>query len=535
MITAALHIRTKLAFITLGIYGALGIITCRLMYLQIHLMSTFFSRSQKNFLRIDRIPSPRGNIVDRHGTLLVTNRPVVHLYWQGNGNHTFDGQAMRIFKLLEPIIGKSLVGSPEQLQELRDHERHYKKALLAQNISFEQLSQIEELLEHPQVRMTTHCERFYPYSTLASHTLGYLTAINAEPVGKMGLEMLLQEELKGEPGSLERTINSYGKNLREVEIKKALAGSTIETTLDLPLQRIAEQVFPVDQAGSFILMDPETGALVSLVSRPTFDPALFLSSITVQGWQELQEKRCFVNRAFNACYPPGSFFKLVTISAALEQGLTTPQSSVLCQGHTTFCGRQYHCAHLEGHGCLSICQAVAKSCNILFFNIGKHIDIDLLADYAHRFGLGSKTGTLFTEKEGLIPTRAWKRRTYDERWWQGETLSAAIGQSFLLVTPIQIARMIAGIFSGSLPKPRILASEPIELEPLNIQPDTLAFLRQTMLLAVTEGTGQRVHHIKHIRIYGKTSTAQTSQLDKRELGVRFLEIGWFAAHFTYKD
>ena len=154
---------------------------------------------------------------------------------------------------------------------------------------------------------------------------------------------------------------------------------------------------------------------------------------------QLAEKHPFLNRAFNACYPPGSLFKIVTLSAALENGYITPESYWFCNGLIEFAGREYHCSNKHGHGLLNTEQALAHSCNIMYFELAKRMNIDLLADYAHRYGLGLKTNVMFAEKEGLVPTNAWKRRVKKEKWWPGETLSAAIGQSYLLVTPLQIA------------------------------------------------------------------------------------------------
>ena len=161
--------------------------------------------------------------------------------------------------------------------------------------------------------------------------------------------------------------------------------------------------------------------------------------------------------------------------------------------------------------------------------------VDQIAHYARLFGLGEKTGIIFHEKEGLVPTSTWKLETKGERWWPGETLSVAIGQSFLAVTPIQIARMISSIFTASLTKPRILIDEPIQQQPLNLKPETLEFLQESMRAVVTKGTGHRVSHVKNIEIYAKTSTAQVSGLQKRNLDTSYLEHGWFVAYFRYKE
>ncbi len=171
----------------------------------------------------------------------------------------------------------------------------------------------------------------------------------------------------------------------------------------------------------------------------------------------------------------------------------------------------------------------------MFYEIGKDIDIDLLAQYAFKFGLGKKTGIIFPEQTGIVPSKEWKQEHKGEQWWPGETLSVSIGQSFLLVTPIQVARMIASIFTGYLITPRILSDEPIIKEPLDIAPETISFLQESMKSVVTRGTGKRINKVKDIEIYAKTSTAQISTFRKRTLNTAFLEHGWFVAHFQYKN
>ncbi len=511
-------------------------IIVRLFHLQIILQHNFYTKSQKNFLRIETIPPLRGTILDRNNELLATNRPTTNIFWQGTGKAKFSEEQLKTMELLETILGKQLLTDERTLENIKFAERRYQKVLLASDIPFEQLSQIaEQLSEQKNIFITTHFKRFYPYKSFASHLLGYLNRIDMEMFGKMGLEKIFEDTLKGERGQKLKTINSVGRNLSETEVKKAEAGKNIQTTLDINLQQIVEKVFPEDFVGTFIIMDPADGGILALLSRPTFDPALFLEPMQEEDWKSLQEKKPFLNRAFNALYPPGSIFKLVSISALLEQKLITPDSCWNCQGYSEFAHRQYYCNNRTGHGWLNVEQSLAHSCNILFYEQGKKIHIDTLADYAHRYGLGEKTEIMFAEKEGLIPTAAWKKRVKNERWWPGDTLSVIIGQSYLLVTPIQVARMISAIFTGNLVTPRVLMEEEVVKKQVNISLETRKFLQQCMYRAVKEGTGQRVKYIKDIKVYAKTSTAQTSSWEKRELGGEYLEHGWFAGYVSYKD
>lgn len=512
-----------------------SMIAMRLFVLQITLAETFIKQGERNFIRTERIASPRGNIVDRNGILLVTNRPVNSLYWNGSGNRTFTPEQCAIITELEHILGANFFNDEMHNNELKYAERHYKKCLLTRDLSIEQLSKIQERIpQHANLIIDTDFERLYPFRSFASHILGYLSCIQSGQEGRMGIEKVCDELLKGHDGSTLKIINSFGKSLSETTIEQPNVGAEIRTTIDATLQSIVEEVFPKMHAGAFIVMDPSDGAILALCSQPSFDPNIFLKPIMPDEWNVLQtSKQPFINRAFTAHYPPGSIFKLITMSAALETGLVRPDSTVFCSGNYTFAGRKYWCHNKHGHGRLTAGQALEQSCNIIFYETAKRIDIDLLADYAYRFGLGQKTDSLFPEKDGLVPSHAWKRNAKGEKWWPGETLSAAIGQSFLLVTPIQVARMISSIFTRYLVKPRILADEPIEKTPLNIRLETLEFLRTSMQKVVTVGTGQR-SRVKDIQVYAKTSTAQISDLSKRELGEQYLEHGWFVSHFSYK-
>jgi penicillin-binding protein 2 len=516
---------------------ALLIIIARLVYLQVNLTDHFFARSQKNFLRTEAIPTQRGSIVDRNGKLLATNRPVINIYWQGTGHGSYTKEQTEILKQLEIILAQPILNDPSLKTRITQSERTYKETHIASDITLEQLSKIEEAFpNHPNISIKTTFKRHYPHRSCASHVLGYLgRSLDIEPSGKMGLEKILEDILRGQEGMIQKTINSVGRKLAEQELRASLIGKNIQTTIDLNLQKVCEKVFPQKHTGSFILMEPESGDIMALVSRPDFDPNIFLDSISTDYWNNLQEKKPFINRAFTAAYPPGSIFKLVTISAALEYDLIATDSTWQCNGFVKSGKRKHWCHLRSGHGELNTSQALAQSCNILCYEIGKNIDIDQLAHYAHKFGLGQKTNILFPEKEGLIPTRQWKLETKGEHWWQGETLSASIGQSFLLVTPIQTACMISSIFTGYIPTPRLLSIEKTDHRPLEIAESTRDFLKQSMKLVVTTGTGKRVSKVNDMEVYAKTSTAQTSAYSKRNLGASYKEHAWFVAHITYKE
>ena len=527
-------ISLKLRHITTCILTVSFIIACRLIYLQIIQQHLLYIQSQKNFLRIEKIKSPRGNILDAHGQLLATNRPSTDLYWHGTGNHHLSEEQQEILERIRIITGYDVQTDPDMQAELNHVEYLRKELLLVEDLTFEQLSQLEEqFAAQPNILIKTNFKRHYPHQHIACHAIGYIGSLNFEDIGKMGIEKICEQELKGLEGARLHTINSSGTSLAERELNKGSAGKDIYMTIDLDLQHIAESTFPIDQSGIIIAMDPLDGSIRALVSRPDFDPELFLRHITKEDWENLQEKQPFLNRAFNACYPPGSIFKIVTMSAALEHGTIKQDASWFCPGYYSYAGRNYGCHLHTGHGTLTTCECLTHSCNIPFYEIGKRINIDFIADYAKRYGLGIKTGAPFNEKEGLVPNKAWKRKYKHERWYPGETLSVAVGQSFLLVTPIQIARMIGSIFTQTLVKPRILVDDPIFKEQLNIRPETLDFIKRSMKDVVIHGTASRVGKINGFQIYAKTSTAQVCALTKRDLGKQYVEHSWFASYIQY--
>jgi len=509
------------------IISVLLLIEAKLFYLQIPLANFLLNKSQKNFTRIKPILPLRGDILDCKGRILATNKPIIQLLWQGTGNISLDRTQLALLNSLQTLSGQAL--SREKIKMIQRAERYKTSVNLILDLEQSQLIQLLEIFPHNRnIKIEHNFKRYYPHMRTACHILGYLNRIDEQYIGKSGLEGMFQQQLHGHEGQKKFIINSVGSPLYQQDIRQALMGKDIKTTIDLSLQRIAEELFPSESAGAFLLFDPETGAVRALVSRPNFDPGLFLNPVDTEQWKGLQQGSPFLNRALSACYPPASIFKLVTMSAALEQGIISIHDKTMCRGFRLFCGRRYHCANRFGHGLLTTKEALAHSCNIMFFDIGKKISIDTLAEYAYRFGLGQKTGIIFSEKAGLIPTSAWKKMYKGEAWWAGETLSCVMGQSYLWVTPLQIARLIGGIFEGFLVKPRLLEQEPVTSAPLQIQQSTREFLQESMKLVVDEGTGKLVGLVKDIHIWAKTGTAETSS------NKQTAPHAWFVAYFYYK-
>ncbi len=444
---------------------------------------------------------------------------------------------MTTIERLRTILGTNSI--PEEA--LLIFEKRGEECIICADLPFEQLSCImEQCSLSNNLAIKTDSMRFYPYATLGCHVIGYFRGAPAGQgtfgQGTFGLERMYEEQLRGEPGEFAVVVNANGQSLESRNVKEARDGSVLETTLDFDMQSIAEELFSENQIGALIAMDPRNGSLLAVVSRPEFDPNMFVGPVDDATWKRCIETKPFVNRAFSACYPPASLFKLVTTTAALEEGIATPQSCWCCTGSIMLGNSEFHCNKDKiGHGTLNFEEAIAQSCNIAFYDIGKRINIDRLAHYAQLYGLGAPTGISLPERSGLIPTSSWKKRTLHEPWWQGETVQVCIGQTYVMVTPLQVARMVGSIFTGSLVTPRILAHEPMTKTELPFAVSTRKFIQKAMKSAIAHGTGRTLCNLKNMEIYGKTGTAQTNNRSKHELGGEFLPHGWFAVYAQYKN
>ncbi|MGE0010471.1 MAG: penicillin-binding transpeptidase domain-containing protein [Candidatus Babeliales bacterium] len=511
--------------VLLCLFGIMG----RLVHLQLYHYQTLLAKSRKNFLRHETIWPQRGNILDCNGNLLVTNRPATDLYWQGTGNRPLTHEQLAILEIVQEIENKTF--DDELLQLVKRAERMSTQQLIIDDITLEQLSKIaEQFPEHPNILIQNTFKRHYPYNDTACHVVGYINHL--QDTGQMGIERVFDDALRGEHGTFVKTINSTGRPLSAYTLHNAIRGADVTTTINIDIQHMAEALFPPDESGTFIVMDPSNGAILTLVSRPTFDPTVFIEGLNQEEWQQLSEKKPFVNRALGACYPPASLFKMVTIAAALEEGIISTDTAWLCKGYIQF-GRKTKCN--KQHGWLDVKEAIAHSCNIPFYEIAKKLHIDKLAHYAQAFGLGQPTGILFPEKQGLVPTTKWKRAQLGERWWPGETLSASIGQSYTLVTPLQMARMISSICTHKLVRPRLLPQEPVEIKPLGISSVTCRFLQKGMREVVKEGKAKTLNTIDDLTVYAKTGTAQTCALDTGLEGKQYCAHAWLGGYFTYKN
>ncbi len=500
-------------------------------YLQLYCYKTFQSKSISNCTRYQSIQGLRGIITDTHGTVIAMTQPVFELFWK-KYPRKLESEDLNLIIFLEELRNKEI--NTELLEEKNGKD----EALIMNNITFQELSLLlEKFPHHRRIRITHRLERYYPQKNLFAHIIGYLNQETQE--GIVGIEKICNEKLIGKKGLSENTINAKGSILKQDILISPESGKKIETTLDISIQKALYEVFPKEESGCAIVIDAETGAIKGLCSFPTFDPHIFLHQLSKEEWLSIIEKNALLNRAFQAQYPPGSLYKLIIALLMLEEKLITPQTKWFCNGHIHFKNRDYHCNKKQGHGIVSIEESLAHSCNIPFYTAAiEGVSIDLIYKYAVSFGLGKTTGLFFNESKGLIPNKQWKKKRYGIPWFQGETLSACIGQGATTVTPIQLAQIIMGIMKGYIIPPYLFKEEKKEKTYLPYKKEHLQIIQNSMNIGTKKGSSKLLAKLKDWSIYGKTGTAQVIALNngkQKETEKKKQHHGLFGCMAQYKN
>jgi len=465
-----LNRRIEVARVLVGAMFAL--LATAYWYIQIVRGDYYYALSENNRIRSVRITAPRGYVLDRHGRVLVDSEPAytLHLYRREaqDLNASID-LAVSVLKLPQEQVRARVE------RGLRDPE--FLPIPIAQNLGIEEVASIEaRALEHPEFAVTVSQRRLYTRGASAAHALGYLSEVNAEQIrtgengyrlgdwiGQKGIENEYEKLLAGVNGERRVIVDSHGREIASEGRIEARPGQNLFLTLDLDLQEIAEDYFR-ERVGSAIAMDPETGEILALVSSPSYDPNWFTRRVSLKEWSGLlsDSRHPLENRAIQNTFSPGSVFKIFLAYGALARGLVDPGERVFCPGHADFYGRTFQCHSKEGHGWVNLRNAIKVSCDVYFYNLGKRLGIDRISEIAASFGFGDPTGVdMPYEKEGLVPTEQWALQKRHARWYPGETISVAIGQGPLLVTPLQVARALSALVeNGRLPTPHLfLASQ----------------------------------------------------------------------------
>ncbi|MER3455624.1 MAG: penicillin-binding protein 2 [candidate division GAL15 bacterium] len=528
----SVDLTTRLASLGVGLTVALAALGLRLWQLQILQADYYAQLADVNRLRVHRLPSPRGLILDRRGTPLVTNRPAFSV-WVVPAEVVDPGRVL-------PQLAR-VVGVPEDdlwARWERSRRRPFEPMRVRRDVGIRVVTALEERRQSlPGVQVEAEPVRVYPFGPAAAHVLGYLGEVSPEElealrprgyragdlIGKAGVERAYDEVLRGSDGEHAVEVDAAGRPLRVLREQPGQPGHTLVLALDRELQEEAARQLQ-GRSGAVVAMDPWTGEVLAMASSPSFDPNLFSVGISEQDWQRLSADRRnpLLNRATASAYEPGSVFKVVTGLAALQEGRAASSSRFLCKGSLQL-GRWVF-RDLVAHGVVDFTTGVAQSCNVMFWTLGLALGPDLLAEYAQRLGFGSPTGVdLPLEVPGMIPDPAYKQRTWQEPWYPGDTLNMAIGQGFVLVTPLQVARAMSAVANGGiLLRPRLVRAvvspeghvvrtfSPEAQARLPVSDQALAALRRGLVAVVDRGTGQAAR-VEGLQVAGKTGSAETAR------------------------
>ncbi len=521
-----------------------ALIVSRLWFLQIHHGSDYERKAENNRVRTRQIAAPRGQIFDRNGHPIVTNRPSFNVVLIREDSDNLD-------EILKKLAAVLRIDVSILWKRIREHGNQplYLPIRLHEDIDWETLAYLEN---HNREFSGIHIEvmpvRVYDHQDLAANTIGHLGMISKKEldatesdyyrgddvVGKTGLEKLHEIDLRGEKGRRYSEVNARGFEQALIKKEDPLPGNDLILNLDINLQKTAELAMAAkEKAGAVVVIDVNSGRLLTLATTPQIHLEDFIGGISTENWKKVAEhpQKPLLHKAIQGAYPPGSTFKMITALAGLAKGAVNEHTVFYCPGHFFFGDRTYGCWKKAGHGPMNLKQAIAQSCDVYFYQTGLRVGVDAIAEIAKKFGLGKTTGIkLEHEKKGLVPTKKWKKKRYKINWQEGETLSIAIGQGFNLTTPLQIAVMTAAIANGGkLYRPFLVdavtdpdgvivaRTEPELISTLDVPMYQMKLIRQGMEEVVhgAHGTARRVK-IKGLTIAGKTGTAQVVKLSRHK-------------------
>jgi penicillin-binding protein 2 len=491
--------------------------------------------AEKNYLKNLPITAPRGRLLDRDGQVLVDNYPSFSIIGQWEYREQLKGHL--------PDIAAGFGLDPQLLQarvESAEVRAPYAPIVLRENATRAEIAFVEaHRREFPELDLISVPRRLYHPEGFAAHLIGYVGEISDQDlerpqwallrpgslVGKSGLERQYDDVLRGRDGARRVVVDNLGREAEVLNEELPTPGTDLRLTIDADLQTVAEAAFQGD-AGALVALDPRTGEVLALVSRPAYDPNQFARGISQEQWDGLvnNPSHPMLNRAIQAQLAPGSVYKIMMAAAALEAGTLRADTTYYCPGSANFYGRNFKCWETRGHGRMAVHGAIVHSCDVFFYNVGKDLGIDRMAEFSARFGLGQRTGIdLPNEQAGTLPSPEWKERTFRQKWYPGETISVAIGQGALTVTPLQLAYSVGGIASGgNFARPHLVipdrpdsATSPatsIEQIHFTLSEETVAIVTDSLYGVVNEGgTGARAR-VAGLDIGGKTGTAQVASL-----------------------
>lgn len=553
------RLAVRLTWLRVSVLVVFGLLAGGFWFIQVVQHTRFQEMAENNHQRTLSLRAPRGIIYDRNGEVLVENRSAFNISIVREHTKDLD----RTIALLAEVTGVEESRVRETVERHR-REPAYRPIVVVQDATLAQVAAVTARrldFELPDVVVQEVPTREYPGRQLAAHLIGYVGEASDQQitedrlpagtiVGQSGLERVYNRMLMGADGARRVVVNSVGREIRTIEELPPVEGRRVRLSLNHAMQLAAEDAFRAyGYWGAAVVLDPRTGDVLTLTSLPSYDTNAFATGIDRAAWAALNsdELRPLQNRAIQGRYSPGSTFKIAVAAAALEEGLVTPDHQIYCPGGATFYGRFFKCHLARGHGYVDMRHALEKSCNVYFYTLGNMLGVDRLHEYAEKLGLAGKSGIdLPNEVESIVPSTEWKRQRTGEKWYAGETISVAIGQGQLSVTPMSMAVMMATVANGGTRVvPRLVtaidegdgkgwqavppAASPVP--PMLMKPSTVSALHDGLWMAVNAaGTAGRAR-IAGRDVSGKTGTAQViSNQGKARAGATDKDLrdhGWF--------
>jgi penicillin-binding protein 2 len=538
----------RLAMASYVIVGMIGVLLLGFWKLQIIDAEKYSSMAERNRVRSIPVIAPRGRMLDRDGRVLVDNRP------------SFSVLLLRD----DPgLVEKNLSGIADglniPLEDLRDdlsttrNLPKFQPIVIKPEASDADIAFIEShRSDIPILEMISVSRRRYLPGGFMAHASGYVGEVSEAQIeasngrfrpgdfgGKTGLEKQYNDLLMGTDGMRRVIVNSVGKEVGRLSTQEAVPGKQIQLTIDYDLQQVAEQSLGT-RPGAVVALDPRSGEVLAMVSRPTPDPNDFSVRVSNEVWKRLNEDPLhpMLNRAIQAQLAPGSVFKIITATAMLEDKVPPESYTAFCPGYATFYGRQFKCwvYGKSSHGVVNFRKAILDSCDIFFYNVGMKLGIDRLAYYATKMGIGHKTGIdLPSEEPGLMPSQEWVERVFHRKWYAGETISVSTGQGAVTTTPLQLARTIGGIAMGGIFKqPHLLKdAQTVGEERFNLSEPTVEKITDAMYGVVNDGGTGASLKLAGVELSGKSGTAQVigySTRDRVGKSKKFEDNAWFVGY-----
>jgi penicillin-binding protein 2 len=530
----------RLTVLRVAIGVAFVLLAFGFWFFQVVQHEQFKEMAENNHQRTLTLRAPRGIIYDRTGKLLVENR--------NSFNISIDRERTKDLNLAINVLA-SVTGVDEKaVREIVDRHRRepsYRPIVVIPDATLAQVAAVTARrldFELPGVLVQEVPTRQYPDEDMAAHLIGYVGEASEDQmkdenvttgsiVGQFGIERVYNKLLMGEDGAKRVVVNSVGREIRTLEEVPPTQGRRVQLTINYAMQKAAEDAFHnYGYNGSAVVLEPKTGEVLTLTSLPAFDPNDFATGIDRATWNSLNtdKLRPLQNRAIQGRYSPGSTFKILIATAALEEGVITPERQIFCPGGGTFYGRFFQC--LGKHGFMDLRHAIERSCNTYFYTVGDMLGIDRINKWGEKLGLAGKSGIdLPNEVESIVPSQEWKRKRFKEKWYAGDTISVAIGQGMVDVTPMSMAVMVSTVANGGTRVvPRLVKAfdegtgwvpvtpPPSPYMPFLMKPETVSAVRDGLWMVVNgSGTGGRAR-IAGRDVAGKTGTAQVISLQGKE-------------------